>query len=128
MGIFFRQAMEDVEIGGWQLRKGALAASYSWVVHRDPRWFPEPERFDPDRFLPERFAQLPLGSYFPFGTGPRVCIGSSMAALEIQAVVAGFLQRFRFALPPGAAPPRPMGQLSLRPEGGMPLVLSKRAE
>jgi cytochrome P450 len=127
IGVFFRQALEDVEIGGWPLRKGALAGSYSWVVQRDPRWFPEPEHFDPDRFVPERFAQLPLGSYFPFGTGSRMCIGLGMATLEIQAVVAAFLQRFCFAVPAGAAPPRPMGQLSLCPEGGMPLVLSKRA-
>jgi cytochrome P450 len=127
IGVFVRQALEDMEIGGWHLRKGALAGSYSWVVQRDPRWFPEPEHFDPDRFLPERFAQLPLGSYFPFGTGPRMCLGSGMATLEIQAVVAAFLQRFRFAVPAVAAPPRPMGQLSLRPEGGMPLVLSTRA-
>jgi cytochrome P450 len=126
IGVFVRQAVEDVEIGGWQLRKGALAGAYTWVVHRDHRWFPEPERFDPDRFLPERFAQLPLGSYFPFGAGPRMCIGMGMATLEIQAVVAAFLQRFRFAVPAGVAPPRPIGQLSLRPESGMPLVLSKR--
>jgi cytochrome P450 len=127
IGVFVRQALEDVEIGGWQLRKGDLAGSYSWVIQRDSRWFPEPQHFDPDRFLPERFARLPVGSYFPFGTGPRMCIGSGMATLEIQAALAAFVQRFRFAVPAGAAPPRPIGQLSLRPEGGMPLVLSTRA-
>jgi cytochrome P450 len=126
IGVFLRQALGDVDIGGWRLRKGSLAGSYSWVVHRDPRWFPEPEHFDPDRFLPERVARLPPTSYFPFGTGPRMCIGSGMATLEIQAAVAAFLQRFRFAVPAGAAPPRPVGQLSLRPEGGMLLVLSRR--
>jgi cytochrome P450 len=126
IGVFLRQALEEVDIGGWHLRKGALAGSYSWVVHRDPRWFPEPEHFDPDRFVPECVAQLPLGSYFPFGTGPRMCIGSGMATLEIQAAVAAFVQRFRFAVPAGTAPPLPVGHLSLRPEGGMPLVLSRR--
>jgi cytochrome P450 len=100
-GVFFRQALEDVEIGGWQLRKGDLAGSYSWVTQRDPRWFPEPAHFDPDRFLAERFARLPAGSYFPFGTGPRMCIGSGMATLEIQAALAAFVQRFRFAVPAG---------------------------
>jgi cytochrome P450 len=70
IGVFFRQALEDVEIGGWQLRKGALAGSYSWVTQRDPRWFPEPEHFDPDRFVPERVAQVPLGSYFPCNRSP----------------------------------------------------------
>jgi cytochrome P450 len=128
IGVFFRQALEDVQIGGWQLRKGALAGAYSWVTQRDPRWFPEPETFDPDRFLPERFAQLPLGAYFPFGAGPRMCIGMGMSLLEIQVVLAAFVQRFRFAVPAGARPPRPIGQLSLRPEGGMRLVVSKRGE
>lgn len=126
IGVFFRQALEDVEIGGWRLRRGALAGAYSWVTQRDPRWFPEPERFDPDRFLPERAGQLPLGSYFPFGAGPRMCIGLGMATLEMQTAVAAFLQRLRFAVPAGAAPPRPLGQFSLRPDGGMPLVLSRR--
>jgi cytochrome P450 len=55
-----------------------------------------------------------------------MCIGSGMATLEIQAAVAAFVQRFRFAVPAGAAPPLPVGHLSLRPEGGMPLVLSRR--
>jgi cytochrome P450 len=127
IGVFLRQAVQEVEIGGWRLRKGSLAGTYSWVTHRDARWYPEPKRFDPDRFLPERVAQLPVGSYFPFGAGPRMCIGSAMATLEMQAVVAAFVQRFRFALPAGAAPARPIGQLlSLRPEGGMPLVVSQR--
>ena len=92
--------------------KGALNAS------------PRVGRLHPDRFLPERFARLPAGSYFPFGTGPRMCIVSAMATLEIQAALAAFVQRFRFAVPASAAPPRPIGQLSLRSEGGMPLVLS----
>jgi cytochrome P450 len=127
IGVFFRQALEDVQIGGWQLRKGALAGAYCWVTQRDPRWFPDPERFDPDRFLPESFARLPLGGYFPFGAGPRMCIGMGMATLEIQAAVAAFLQRFRFGVPAGAAPPRPVGQFSLRPEGGMSLLLGRRA-
>jgi cytochrome P450 len=126
IGVFPRQALEAVDIGGWHLRQGAVAGSYAWVVHRDPRWFPDPERFDPDRFVPERSARLPPGSYFPFEAGPRMCIGSGLATLEIEAAVAAFVQRFRFAVPAGAAPPRPVGHLSLRPEGGMPLVLSRR--
>lgn len=126
IGAFFREATQDVEVGGWKLAKGALAGAYSWVVHRDPRWFPEPERFDPDRFLPERFDALPLGSYFPFGSGPRSCIGSAMATLEIQTVVAALVQRFRLTVPANAAPPHPLALLSLRPEGGLPLVVGRR--
>jgi cytochrome P450 len=128
IGVFLRQAMEDVEILGWRLRKGDLAGAYSWVVHRDPRWFPEPERFDPDRFLPERSQQLPQGAYFPFGAGPRMCIGMGMATLETLVVTATLLRRFEFDVPAGATPPRPLGQLSLRPEAGMPLCVRPREQ
>jgi cytochrome P450 len=125
IGVFFREAMEDVEIGGWLLSKGSLAGTYSWVVHRDPRWFPNPDKFDPDRFLPERFAELPLGAYFPFGAGPRMCIGQGMALLEIQTALSAMLRRFELSVPSGHEP-RPRGLLSLRPEGGMPLTLRVR--
>lgn len=125
-GVFFRQATEDVDIGDWHLRKGDLAGTYSWVVHHDARWFPDPERFDPDRFKPARFEQQVPGSYIPFGAGPRMCIGMGMASLEVLAVLATLLPHFELRIPAGAAPPRPLGQLSLRPEGGMPLVVRRR--
>jgi cytochrome P450 len=125
IGAFIRQAEEDVSIGPWQLKKGDLAGAYSWVVHRDARWFPDPQRFDPDRFLPERFEELPPGAYFPFGAGPRMCVGQGMASLEMLLVVATLVRDFRLTMPEGSGPPRPLGLLSVRPAGGLPLLVQK---
>ncbi|NRF70225.1 cytochrome P450 [Aquincola sp. S2] len=125
-GLFTREAIEDVRIGDWLLPAGALAVTTPYVMHRDPRWFPEPERFDPERFAPERAAQLPRGAYLPFGVGPRVCIGNNFALMEMVLLAALMLQRFQFALPAGAPPPRPSLNVSLRPAQRLELVLRRR--
>jgi cytochrome P450 len=96
-----RQAGEDVEVGGYVLPKGAQILLSQWIVHRDPRWFPNPEGFDPDRWLPERTKDLPRYAYFPFGGGPRVCIGNHFAMMEATLLLAVILQRYRIELLPG---------------------------
>lgn len=93
-----REAGEDVEIGGYLIPKGAQILTSQWVVHRDPRWFPNPEGFDPDRWAPERAADLPKFAYFPFGGGPRVCIGNHFATMEAALVLATIVQRYRIEL------------------------------
>ena len=103
-----REVGEDVEIGGYVLPKGAQVLASQWVVHRDPRWFPNPEGFDPDRWLPERAKSLPRFAYFPFGGGPRVCIGNHFATMEAALILATIVQRFRVDLLPGQ-------RLSLKP-------------
>jgi cytochrome P450 len=80
---------------------GAQIAVSQWVLHRDPRWFAEPERFDPDRWLPERAAGIPRMAFLPFGGGPRVCIGNHFAMTESVLVLARIGQRFRVELPAG---------------------------
>jgi len=96
-----RETAEDVEIGGYLIPKGAQILTSQWVVHRDPRWFPNPEGFDPDRWTPERSKQLPRYAYFPFGGGPRVCIGNHFAMMEATLILATVLQRWRVELLPG---------------------------
>ncbi|MBL8739685.1 MAG: cytochrome P450, partial [Myxococcales bacterium] len=96
-----REVAEDVEIRGYTIPKGAQILTSQWVVHRDPRWFPNPEGFDPDRWAPERAADLPKFAYFPFGGGPRVCIGNHFAAMEAALVLATIVQRYRIELLPG---------------------------
>lgn len=96
-----REAMEPIEIGGYTIPKGAQILCSQWVVHRDPRFFPNPEGFDPDRWAPERQSALPRFAYFPFGGGPRVCIGNHFAMLEASLILATIAQRFRFELLPG---------------------------
>jgi len=124
--LLSRQAIEDVTIGGWRVPRGAMVRITPYAVHHDPRWFPEPERFDPDRFAPERAEQMPRGAYLPFGAGPRVCIGSMFATIEMTLIAALLLQRFRFALPPQAPAPMPRLNVTLRPAEGLRLLLRRR--
>ena len=105
VGVFTRENTTDVEIDGWPLKKGSLVHILSYVVHHYARWFPEPTRFDPDRFLPEHCAWLPQFAYFPFGSGPRGCIGNTFATLEMMLVAASILQRFDLSLAPGQEEP-----------------------
>ena len=123
--LISRRAIEPVQIGPWPLPQGALVRITPWVLHRDARWFPDPERFDPERFSEAGQAAQVRGSYLPFGTGPRVCIGSLFAMSEMVLVAAMVLQRFALA-PASTAPVQPRLNVILRPAGGMPLRLRRR--
>ncbi|MBX3275516.1 MAG: cytochrome P450 [Sandaracinaceae bacterium] len=94
-----REATEDLELGGYHIPKGAQLLFSQWVVHRDPRWFPNPEAFDPERWRDE--ASLPRYAYFPFGGGPRTCIGNHFAMMEATLLLALVVQRYRVDLLPG---------------------------
>jgi cytochrome P450 len=96
-----------------------------WVVQRDPRFFKEPDEFQPERWAGNLQQQLPHYAYFPFGGGPRLCIGNTFAMMESILVLATIARRFRFTLAPGAAvTPRPA--FTLRPVPGIPAVLAPR--
>jgi len=125
-GVFMRQAAEDVQIGPWLLPKGSLVTLLSSLVQRDPRWFPNPDKFDPDRFAPEAARQMPRGAYFPFGTGPRVCIGNSFASMEMTLILATLLQRYTLRPAPGQEQPGMRLQVTMRPQGGLRLMLASR--
>lgn len=125
-GVFMRQAAQDVQIGPWLLPKGSLVTLLSSLVQRDPRWFPDPDTFDPDRFAPEAARQVPRGAYFPFGTGPRVCIGNSFASMEMTLILATLLQRYTLRPAPGQEQPGMRLQVTMRPEGGLRLMLASR--
>ena len=126
IGVFARQAVADVEIGGYLLRKGSVIRALSYLVHHDPRWFADPERFDPDRFLPERWRSVPQYAYFPFGGGPRVCIGNAFAMMEMALITATILQRFDVALATDQAEPKLSVGMSLRPAGGLRVLVRER--
>jgi cytochrome P450 len=96
-----REVMEDVTIGGYRFPKGHVVVVAPYALHRDPRHWPDPERFDPDRWTTPAVKALPKGVYMPFGLGPRVCIGGAFAMLELVLVLARFCQRFQFAAVPG---------------------------
>ncbi|MEL6181082.1 MAG: cytochrome P450, partial [Myxococcota bacterium] len=94
-----REVREDIHIGGVFISKGSQVIMSPWVVHRDPRFFPNPEAFDPDRWATDR--KLPRYAYFPFGGGPRVCIGNHFAMMEAILVMAVVMQRYHLELLPG---------------------------
>ena len=98
-----------------------LPVNYSsWASHRLPDVFPDPHSFKPERFAPEERAKLPKGAYVPFGGGPRICIGMRFGELEIRAIAAAILRRFRLELEPGWRM-RIRQMPTLSPRGGLPM-------
>jgi cytochrome P450 len=126
VGVFLRKAVEAVRIGDWLVPKGSLVNILSIIPHMDPRWFPDPERFDPSRFLGEAGKHIERGAYLPFGTGPRVCIGNSFATMEMTLILAMLLQRFRLRAAPGQGQPALRMQVTLRPRDGLNVLLEPR--
>jgi cytochrome P450 len=127
LGVFLRRAVEDVRIGDWLVPEGSLVNILSIIPHMDPRWFPDPGRFDPSRFLGDAAKSIERGAYLPFGTGPRVCIGQGFATMEMTLILAMLLQRFSLRPAPGQQQPGIRMQVTLRPLGGLHLVLTPRA-
>lgn len=93
-----REAVEDVAIEGYAIRKGTIVLMSQWARHRDAEVFPEPEAFEPERWVDGLEKRLRRGDYFPFGMGPRQCIGAAFASLELALVLATLRRRFRFEL------------------------------
>jgi cytochrome P450 len=114
--VIGREARQDCIIGGYRVPARATVYFSPWVLHRDARWFDEPETFQPQRWLDGRTARLPKYVYIPFGGGPRICIGERFAMMEAILVLATILRRFRLEM---AGPdPVPFPSITLRPDGG----------
>jgi cytochrome P450 len=121
--IVGRRALEPYPIGEYVAPARSILLMSQWVMHRDPRWFPDPERFDPDRWTPAFKAALPKLAYFPFGGGPRQCIGEGFAWMELVLVVATLAQRWRLLLVPGH-PVAPQPLVTLRTKHGMRMTIA----
>ncbi len=119
-----REALSDIEIGGHVIEKGTQIFIMQWVLHRDPRFFPDPERFDPDRWSPERRESVPPNASLPFGAGPRKCIGTHFAMLELVLILASIVQRFHVEVLPGEIELQPA--VTLRPKNGIPARIEMR--
>ncbi len=123
--VMARQALTDVEIGGFRFGKGAEFVMSPWVVHRDPRNFEAAESFQPERWQGDLAQRLPRFAYFPFGGGPRVCIGNRFAMMEAKLVLATAVQRFRFEVTPQTELTL-LPSVTLRPRHGLRLQLAAR--
>ena len=117
-----RVAVRDCSLLGTPIRAGTAVLFSQWVLHRDPRFFAEPERFDPERWMDDRTARLPRGAYFLFGAGPRLCIGNTFALMQATLLLATIARRFRLEPSPGAPPVRPRPDVVLRPEPGVWMI------
>lgn len=113
-----REALADVQLGEYRIKKGTTVLSSPWVMHRDSRYYPDPERFDPSRWTPERKEARPKFCYFPFGAGPRICIGEQFAWAEATLVLAVLARRWTLRLAQDH-PVEPLPLITLRPKEGV---------
>jgi len=127
-GLFVREALEDVEIGNYTIPKGSFIFMQPYVTHRDPRFFPDPLRFDPRRFAGGNLNDLQKRAYFPFGMGPHLCVGRSMALFHMTAIVATILQQWEIRLIDDAPTPQPEAQTANWPQNGIPLRVTRRPD
>jgi len=123
--IIGRRAIAEYPIGEYVAPARSILIMSPYIVQRDPRWYADPERFDPDRWTPEFRAALPKFAYFPFGGGPRQCIGESFAWMELVLVVATIAQQWDLHLVPGH-PVVPQPVVTLRTKHGMRMTVGAR--
>ncbi|RLM56743.1 cytochrome P450 [Halobellus sp. Atlit-31R] len=123
--VIFREPQVDVELGGYRIPGGSAVMLSQWAVHRSERWYDDPETFDPDRWLPERRRERPRFSYFPFGGGPRHCIGKHLSMLEAKLILGTVAQEYELDY----VRDRPFelrGSLTMHPEEPMGMRLTPR--
>jgi cytochrome P450 len=125
--ITSRKALEDDEIGGYPVRAGTVVLLCQYSMHHHPDFWEDPERFDPERFSPQRSRGRHPFAYFPFGGGPRLCIGKHLAMMEIKLIAATIAQRYRLALVP-SHPVKAEPLITLRPRDGMQMRLEARGD
>jgi cytochrome P450 len=125
--LFGRQAMEPVEVGGYDLPPGTIVLICPYALHYRPDLWPDPHRFDPSRFSPEAEEARPREAYLPFSGGPRTCIGNHFALMEGPIVLATLLRRIRFTYA-GDGAVAPEASATLRPAGGISMRIERRRD
>ena len=120
-----RSTTKDIEVGGYTVPKGKTIFVSPWCMHHDPRYYPEPFRFDPDRWTPEEKEKRPRYAFFPFGGGPRTCIGEQFAWAEAICVLATLAQRWKPRLKPGH-PVETYPLITVRLKHGLKMTLEAR--
>jgi cytochrome P450 len=120
-----RMATGAFELRGIPIAARSICILSPYVMQRDPRWFPDPERFDPERWTPEARDTRPKFSYFPFGGGARVCIGERFAWMEGVLMIAAVAQKWKLRLA-GSQRVEPLPLITLRTKYGMRMVVAAR--
>jgi cytochrome P450 len=120
-----RTALEEVELGGFTVPRGATVLMSQFVAHRDGRFFDQPERFRPERWTEAFSDRLPRGAYFPFSAGDRHCLGEGFAWLEALLALATLVERWKFELVPSQQI-RPRASITLRPDGPIKMIVRSR--
>jgi cytochrome P450 len=123
--IVGRSAIAPFTLGDYSFPTGTTVLMSQWVMHRHPAYFAEPLSFRPERWLDGLAKQIPAYAYFPFGGGPRVCIGKGFAQMEAALLLATIGQQFAFRLVPGH-PVEPQPSITLRPRHGLRMTLAQR--
>ncbi|MFL6336609.1 MAG: cytochrome P450 [Pyrinomonadaceae bacterium] len=120
-----REALHDCQVGGYEVARGTQVIISQWVMHRDPRFFESPEAFIPERWADDMLKRLPEFVYFPFGGGPRLCIGNSFAKMESVLLLAAIARGHRLPLVNGDTV-APAPSITLRPSGAVRVVVTRR--
>lgn len=122
-----RRALAPFTVGGFDVPAGSICIMSQYIIHRDARWFPNPEKFDPERWRGDAREARPKFSYFPFGGGTRVCIGERFAWMEGVILMAAIAQKWRFRLAPGQHV-EPLPLVTLRVKNGLRVIAEARAQ
>ena len=123
--VIGREPLVDTEIEGFHCPRGTTLLMPAWAVHRNERYFNNPDAFLPERWRNGFEKQLPKCAYFPFSAGPRICLGTHFAMLQMKLVIAMIAQRFQFTLAPGQKV-TPNVQITLQPSPGVPAIVRSR--
>ncbi|ELZ40457.1 cytochrome P450 [Halorubrum saccharovorum DSM 1137] len=120
----FREPKLDVKLGGYRVPEGTTLMCPQWVVHRSPRWYDDPDAFDPSRWKPERRSQRPRFAFFPFGGGPRHCIGKAFSLLEAKLILAKVCSQYDLEYEGPDLSLR--GSLTMHPDHPVPMRIRER--
>lgn len=124
--LFARMPVVAVELGGFTVPPGGWIYCFPWAVQHDPRWYPDPLRFDPNRFTSEAEEARHPQAWIPFGAGPHICVGKAMALMEMTLVTATVLRDYQVSLAPGQGEAVPDPLVSTRPRSGLRVVFNRR--
>jgi cytochrome P450 len=119
---------EDAKVDDLKIKKGTNVSIFTYSIHRDERYYPEPEKFDPDRFLPENSRNRHAFAYLPFSVGKRNCIGQRFAMMEEKILLASILRRFEVTSLMTTEELEPTAEIVLKPKNGVPLKLTLRSK